>query len=172
LSISTKENYMRKSKKVRRRTPSIPPFTDDEVRMLIAAANDWWKAFVLLTWESGQELADLSNLRWSQVAADGTVSMVRAKTGCAVTFRLSSEAMAAARSIGDADRVLPWDATSPLHFPRAWRQFVASVDGVRPLSAKYLRLAAIQRTVREQGVGVARRLLGRHSPLGESGGQA
>lgn len=118
---------------------------------------------MLITRESGQELADLSNLRWSQVADDGTVSIVRAKTGIAVTFRLSSEAIAAARSIGDADRVLPWDATSPLHFPRAWRQFVMSVDGVRPRSAKYLRLAAVHRTVREQGVGAARRLLG-HTP--------
>lgn len=148
-----------------RSAPFVPPFTDDEVRTLIAATSGWWKAFVLLTWESGQELADLSKLKWSQVADDGTVRMIRSKTGIEVTFRLSAEAIAAARVICDADLVLPWNGTRPDSFSRAWRQFVATVDGVRPLRAKYLRLAAVRRTVREQGAQAARRLLG-HTPSG------
>jgi integrase len=155
---------MPKPKKERRRRPLTPPFTDDEVRRLIAGASPWWEAFVRLTWESGQELADLAQLRWDQVADDGTVRMVRSKTGNAVTFQLSNEAVSAARAIGDADRALPWDATRPDLFPRAWRQFISSVEGVRPLSAKYLRLAAVHRTVGERGPQAARRLLG-HSSL-------
>lgn len=163
----------KRPKKKSRRPQLSPPFTDDEVQRLIACAIDyrsddvqrsaWWEAFIRITWESGQELADLAQLRWGQMADDGTVRMMRSKTGIAVTFRLSSEAIAAARAIGDADRVLPWDAMRSTHFPREWRRFVNTIEGVRQLSAKYLRLAAVQRTVRQAGESAARRLLG-HSP--------
>lgn len=170
-----------------------PAFTHEELALLIAAAPKfkptsnlvqgrgtirsviphcredgiewgmWWEAFIRVAYESGQYLSDLCLLRWDQMDREGAISFVRHKTGRAITFQLSEEAVAAARALGSRELILPWPYNLEAYFPRKWKEFIRTVPGVRSLGAKSIRRSAITYAYMTQGEEAARTIAGHAS---------
>lgn len=169
-----------------------PAFTKDEIRQMIAAAPDyrplsrrtygrgtvaredvrtmpnglawsqWWESFVRAGYDSGQYLADLRNLRWRDVRADGSATIVRHKTGRFIAFRLRPVTLETCRLLDDRDLLLPWRWNGEGYFCREWKKFVRFA-GVRELGAKSLRRSALTYTYMEFGEEAARTLAGHAS---------
>ena len=57
------------------------PFTDDEIRLLMAAASDEWRGMILFGVHLGLRLMDAASLTWGQIDLAGkTLSIVPSKT--------------------------------------------------------------------------------------------
>ena len=64
-------------------------FTPEQVRLVLAAADDEWKTAILLGYYLGARLSDVINLTWESVdLADGVITYEQGKTGKPVTAPL------------------------------------------------------------------------------------
>ncbi len=91
------------------------PFTMDELRSVLAAADDEWRSMILCGIYTGQRLGDIAKLRWNNISmAKGELNIITSKTGKRVKVPLSEglkEHLAALPK--------PKVADSPVH-PRAF----------------------------------------------------
>jgi integrase len=79
-------------------------FTEDEIRMLAAAATDEWKTLVLVGYYSGQRLRDCSGMRWSDVdLTAGTWTLRQEKTRKPLTIPLHPTLLAELERRATAD---------------------------------------------------------------------
>lgn len=124
--------------------------------------STWWEAFIRVGYESGQYLSDLRRIPWNHISSDGTATFVRHKTGKANTFRLSDEAIEAAKKLGHPKLLLPWGFDIRAYFAREWRKF-ARFAQVRDLEPKAIRRSAITYTYVAHGEDAARALAGHRS---------
>lgn len=136
-------------------------FRHEEIRQLIATAavmtttradgvpwRYWWPAYLLAAYNTGQYVSDLRRLAWSDVHTDGTVLLVRHKTGRLIRAALEPLTIEACRTIGHKSLLLPWPFTMKSfceHFKR-----LVKLAGVREGTAKWIRRSAISYAEREQ----------------------
>lgn len=98
--------------KVPQRVPNA--WTLDQIRQLLATIDSlrgrlkrqpqisrclFWRAYVLTGYYTGLRLGDLLKLRFDQIAADGTLTVIQNKTGTAVRCCLEYEALSAIEGI-------------------------------------------------------------------------
>ncbi len=76
------ENPLSSIGRVRRHEPAdIRPFTADEVKKLITAADDEWQSMILFGIYTGQRLGDIACARWQDISVDrGEWSFICRKT--------------------------------------------------------------------------------------------
>ncbi|HEX4129743.1 MAG TPA: tyrosine-type recombinase/integrase [Pirellulales bacterium] len=64
----------------------------------------FWRAFVLVAWESGLRLGDLLALKFSDIRADGVVVVTQGKSGLPVRFQVRRDTVQAIEAIRDKRR--------------------------------------------------------------------
>lgn len=108
------------------------PFTLDELRILLRAADAEWRVLILLGLYTGQRLNDLAGLRWSNVALEETaLHAVAAKTGRPIHLPLTGPLLDAvlALTAGEVDAPLMprIAAMKPAARSNAFRALMAGV---------------------------------------------
>jgi integrase len=67
------------------------PFTEDELRRLLAVASDEWRGLILFGLYTGQRLGDIATLRWTQIdLTRGEVTFQTRKTGRRVLLPIAA----------------------------------------------------------------------------------
>jgi len=95
-------------------TDARRPFTLDELRTVLAAANDEWRSMIFFGLYTGQRLADIACLSWSNVdLGAGEIHMRAAKTGRVVRIPICAPLMAHIENLPTGD-----DPNASLH-PKA-----------------------------------------------------
>ncbi|MEI9998597.1 MAG: tyrosine-type recombinase/integrase [Verrucomicrobiota bacterium] len=120
-------------KRIKHHVPAeFRPFTADEVRKLLAAADDEWRSMILFGFYTGQRVADVARLDWKHVnLTRGEFAFTMAKTGKNMVLPLAIPLVAHLAETPVLDRL------GPLH-PRAFA-FV-SAGRVSRVSASFHRL--------------------------------
>ena len=109
------------------------PLTLDEIQKILAVANEEWQSLILFGLYTGQRLADIASLTWSNVDLPaGEVHLRTRKTGRMVRIPICRPLAAHIERLPISD-----DPRSPLH-PRA--HAVASKGATAPLSAQFRAL--------------------------------
>lgn len=65
---------------------------------------DFWRAYIMLAWDSGLRPSDLRIIRFDEIAADGTLVHVQSKTGDVKTCHLQPETVKAVQKLRGEDR--------------------------------------------------------------------
>lgn len=153
-------------RRVRVGDPMPRAWSLDEMHRLLSATllikrSAYWRAFLLMAYESGLRRSDLIALDRSAIGADGVVVVRMAKTRHVHACQVRPETAALALAL-DGQRPLEW----PHSRAEWWRYFrrlrqLAGVDGG---AAQQLRRTGATWVAREQGVDAARRFLGHRSP--------
>lgn len=90
------------------------PFTVDEIRAVLAVADDEWRSMILCGLYTGQRLGDIATLTWANVdLLAGEIHLRTAKTGRAVRIPLCKPLLEHIENLPAGD-----DPKAPLH-PRA-----------------------------------------------------
>ncbi len=98
------------------------PFTIDELRAVLAAADPEWKSMILFGLYTGQRLGDIATLTWANVDLEhDEVRLVTRKTGKRLILPLAPPLLRHLESVPTSDNLL-----APLH-PRA--HSILSVQG-------------------------------------------
>jgi integrase len=91
------------------------PFTVDEIRSVLDLANDEWKSLIRLGLYTGQRLADLALLTWSNIDLQrGEIRLTTKKTGRRLTIPIADALREHLETLADSD-----DPKAPLH-PRGY----------------------------------------------------
>jgi integrase len=91
------------------------PFTVDEIRSALAVADDEWKSLIRLGLYTGQRLADLALLTWSNIDLQrGEIRLTTKKTGRRLTIPIADALREHLEAQAGSD-----DPKAPLH-PRAY----------------------------------------------------
>lgn len=81
------------------------PFTPNEVRLLVDAAEGEWKTLILLGYLTGARMGDCCRMPWDALnLAEGTLTYQQKKTGEPVTLPLHGELQEHLESIAASDR--------------------------------------------------------------------
>ncbi len=122
---------------------------------------DFWTAWILVGYYSGLRLSDLLALRFDQVAADGTIVTVQAKTGDVVVGRLRPDGIRAVAAIFHGRAVIFGELMNRWNAGRYFRKIVrdAGLQG----STKWLRRTGATWTEVETP-GAAMAYLGHRTP--------
>jgi integrase len=119
------------------------PFTVEELRAILAAADEEWRSMILFGVYTGQRLGDLARLTWQNVDLQaGEITLATAKTGRIVRIPIAAPLLAHLESLPAGD-----DAKALLH-PRAARH--ATVNG-STLSRQFGELLASVGLAKERG---------------------
>ena len=111
-----------------------PVFTIDQLRTVIAAADDEWKSMILFGLYSGQRLGDVARLTWANLDLQAReLRMETQKTGKIVIQSLAGPLLAHVESLPVSD-----DPVQPLH-PRAF-EFVGRDGSTSELSGQFVDL--------------------------------
>ncbi len=115
------DNAPNRLRKVRKPRLIIEAYTQDELRLLIAAAakltglhaddnkaSDFWQAAIHTAYSCGARRGDVLRLDWKHVAPSGRLTFLQNKTQYTHTVQLSKEAMFFAHKLTTTGRVLPW----------------------------------------------------------------
>ncbi len=149
------------SVKARRDSPRRP-FTLDELRAVLAVADDEWRSLILFGIYSGQRLSDLARLTWRNVDIEqGTLNLVTGKTEKRIILPMPEPLKEHLATIAVSD--LPGD---PLH-PRAFEAIQRS-RASNTLSRRFGELladAGLRAAVTHQGEGKGRGARRRQSEL-------
>ena len=145
----------RRIRSIRRSAPRplVEAWTLEEVEALLAAARNlprrhrcgltraaWWDLAIRIAWDSGLRWGDLVALEVPRIRPDGACTVIQAKTGRPVSFRLSGPTLAALRaSLAACPRQLasPWPASQE-SFMAQVRTLVRKA-GIRTGTWKWLR---------------------------------
>lgn len=133
--------------------PVVEAWTIEEVEQLLAACQGlprrhrcglprsvWWDLAIRVAWDSGLRWGDLIALQVASIRPDGSATVIQAKTGRAVSFRLSASTLAILRATLAAcprQLVCPWPASHE-SFNQQVRLLVKKA-GIRPGTWKWLR---------------------------------
>lgn len=113
------------------------PFTVDELRRVIDAANDEWRSLVLFGIYTGQRLGDLARLTWQNIDLQaGEVALVTRKTQRRVRIPICGPLMAHIETLPAGD-----NPAAPLH-PQALAKIGTRNDSVTGLSRQFAELLA------------------------------
>jgi integrase len=119
------------------------PFTVEEVRTILAAADEEWRSMILFGVYTGQRLGDLARLTWQNIDLQAReITLATAKTGRIVRIPIAGPLLAHIENLPAGD-----DAKAPLH-PRAARH--ATVNG-STLSRQFAELLASVGLAKERG---------------------
>lgn len=87
------------------------PFTLDELRAVLAVADDEWKSMILFGLYSGQRLGDIAKLNWANLdLLAGELRLVTSKTGKTIIQPLAGPLKAHIESLPSSD-----DPNTPIH---------------------------------------------------------
>lgn len=110
------------------KVPDRPPvaWTFEQVRQLLKACGEqkgfysgsgipkaaYWRAFVLLAWDTGIRVSDVNAIRFDQYR-EGSIAITQVKTGRVHWAKLTPTTIAAIEAIRQPERelILPWDHT-------------------------------------------------------------
>jgi integrase len=135
------------------RTNGKRPFTLKQLRSILKAADDEWRSLILFGLYTGQRLADIAALRWSNIdLAKGELRLVTRKNGRFINVPL-------ARPLLNLLEVSPMtdDPDAPLH-PRAHR-ILQEQGRSGTLSNQFARLlvaAGLREQKSHKGTGIGR----------------
>jgi integrase len=123
-------------KTVRNRTKlERRPFTVDELRAVLAVANDEWQSLIKFGLYTGQRLGDLASLSWSQIdLRRGEIRLTTRKTGKPLLIPMAAPLRDHVLSLTGQD-----DPRSPVH-PRAYKILHAQHGRVGTLSNQFSEL--------------------------------
>lgn len=130
------------------------PLTVDEIKTVLAVANEEWRSMVLFGLYTGQRLSDIAGLTWNHVdLAAGEVSLRTRKTDRMVRIPICSPLAAHIESLPSSD-----DPGAPLH-PRA--SALISKGQSSRLSREFGQLLAVagladESRLNHQGKGIGR----------------
>jgi integrase len=145
----------RRIRSIRRSAPRplVEAWTLEEVEALLAAARNlqrrhrcgltraaWWDLAIRVAWDSGLRWGDLVQLPVARIRPDGSATVIQAKTGRPVSFRLSGPTVAALRaSLAACPReiVCPWPASQESFLAQV--RILVRKAGIRPGTWKWLR---------------------------------
>lgn len=110
-------------------------FTIDELRAVLAVANDEWRSMVLFGLYTGQRLADIASLTWENIdTVKKEVTLVTRKTGRRMTIPMASPLLTHVQGLDAGD-----NPSQPLH-PEAFEDAKAGRSGT--LSNRFVYLLA------------------------------
>ena len=111
-----------------------PVFTIDQLRAVLAAADDEWKSMIQFGLYSGQRLGDVARLTWANLDLQARELRIETqKTGKIVIQSLAGPLLAHVESLPVSD-----DPVQPLH-PRAF-EFVGRLGSTSELSGQFVDL--------------------------------
>lgn len=168
--------WPRRVRKIRAPVPIPEAWSECQMRSLLTEAAkqhgrfkrsrvrraDYWRALILVAWDSALRLGDLLRLRFDQVGDDGCVVLQQSKTGWPIVCRLRPETVAAVQVIRlpPRDRVFG-DGLSRGHLFREFRLIVKAAGLVG--GTKRIRRGAAT-AVERLMPGSAQRQLGHRTP--------
>jgi integrase len=118
------------------RTDEKRPFTLDQLRSVLEVADEEWRSLILFGLYTGQRLADIATLRWSNVDLDkGQLRLVTRKTGRIMNLPLAAPLLRLLETSAVSD-----DPDAPLH-PRA-NNVIQKQGRSGSLSNQFARLLA------------------------------
>lgn len=147
-----------------RNRPNGPrrPFSIEEIRTLLVIANPEWQSLIRLGLYTGQRLADLATLTWSNVDLErGEIRLVTRKTGRRLTIPIAGHLREHLVSLAESD-----DPAAPLH-PRAFSA-LAKEGRAASLSNQFVSLlaqAGLRENQTHKGRGIGRSAKRRASKL-------
>lgn len=113
------------------------PFTLDELRAVMAVADDEWRSMLRFGLFTGQRLYDVANLRWAQIdLAREEIRLTAKKTGKGLTLPLAGPLLRHVLTL-----VAPADPEAPVH-PRAFASIQRNRGSVSTLSNQFGDLLA------------------------------
>lgn len=119
------------------------PFTIEELKKALAAADDEWRSMILFGLYTGQRLGDLARLTWQNIDLQaGEITITTAKTGRVVRIPIAAPLLAHIEGLPAGDEARAW-----LH-PRAARH--AAVNS-STLSRQFGELLASVGLVKDRG---------------------
>lgn len=146
------ETRPRRVRKVRVPVTIPEAWTPAEVAQLVAATQTvngylpngirgffWWRAFILISWDTGLRLGDVLTLRRDQVEEDGTFTLLQEKSGWPHICYLQQPTREALAETFPPEReiLLPWPFDRG-YFYRTFRELVKTA-GIKQGSSKWLR---------------------------------
>jgi integrase len=135
------------------RTNDKRPFTIEQLRTILAAADDEWRSLILFGLYTGQRLADLATLRWSNVdLVKGELRLITRKTERNIILPLAAPLLKLLEASAGND-----DPDAPLH-PRA-NEIVSKEGRSGSLSNQFARLlmaSGLREHKSHEGTGVGR----------------
>lgn len=97
------------------------PFTIEELKKALAAADDEWRSMILFGLYTGQRLGDLARLTWQNLDLQaGEITLTTAKTGRVVRIPIAAPLLAHIETLPAGDDAKAW-----LH-PRAARHAIVN----------------------------------------------
>jgi integrase len=129
------------------------PFTLDELRNILRVADDEWRSLILFGLYTGQRLADVATLRWSNIDLEkGELRLVTRKTGRTMNLPLATRLLKLLETPAITD-----DPDAPLH-PRA-NGIIQEQGRSGSLSNQFARLlaaAGLREQKSHKGTGIGR----------------
>jgi integrase len=129
------------------------PFTVEQLRSILEVADDEWRSLILFGLYTGQRLADLATLRWSNVdTLKGELRLVTRKTERNIILPLAVPLLKLLEASAGSD-----DPGAPLH-PRA-NEIIRKEGRSGSLSNQFARLlmaAGLREKKSHEGTGVGR----------------
>jgi integrase len=117
--------------------PVRRPFTLDELRDVLAAAEDEWRSMILFGLYTGQRLSDIAALTWSNIdLEDNEIRLVTRKTGKSLTIPIAEPLRTHIASLPAGD-----DPAQALH-RRAFRVVASRTRNASRLSKEFVDLLA------------------------------
>lgn len=129
------------------------PFSIDELRAVVAVADEEWRSLIKFGLYTGQRLGDLAMLNWSQIDLQREeIRLTARKTGKALLIPIAAPLREHLLSLASAD-----NPRSPIH-PRAFEIVSAQNGKVGQLSNQFsdLLIACGLREPRSRGRGIGR----------------
>jgi integrase len=135
--------------KVKRR-----PFTVEELRSILANADNEWQSLIKFGLYTGQRLADLATLRWTQIdLVRDEIRLTTRKTGKTLLIPIAAPLHEHLDKIADKD-----DALAPVH-PKAFELVTAQNGRVVSLSNQFTEIlveAGLRKARNHAGKGIGR----------------
>lgn len=143
-------------------------FSDDELRCLLLAADQWQRAAILVVRSTTVRRGDVFSVRWSQVDAASVLRFVMNKPGQKHALKISPDALNACFPLRqkDDDRLIPWPLSKGAWHDRwlALGKRAGVIVHRRGLQA--IRRSAASLVAKEHGEFAAARLLGHAASSG------
>lgn len=151
----------------------VRAFSPDDMRRLLDATarlrghfpcgvlrREWWRAHLLVKWDTGLRVSDMLALRWSDLRPNLTLCITQRKTSDVILRSVGPQAWSALTAIREPQREVcfPWHARREAYF-KAFRRLVR-LAGLDAGTSKYIRRAGATQVWKHHGPAAAARYLG------------
>lgn len=123
--------------------------------------RSYYRALILVGYDSGLRLGDLLVLRWEQIEPDGTLLVVQGKTNWPLLARLRPETLATLEAIRHPEQSRPLALLKPPALRRGWKRVLLAA-GLRGAIQQLRRSGAT--SVEASQPGAATAYLGHRTP--------